>query len=111
MITSVAEQESMSRKKKQTAPEDSNPMVVDKAEFTDVIRRMVNTPPVTREEVEKHEKRRRKYERRKNPETDPRYLPVFDFSRPMKLTPEQEEQVRQADEFNRKLKERKRKRQ
>lgn len=66
--------EPMSRKRKR-APRDTevpNPLRVDEAEFTEVIRKMVNTAPVTREDVEK-----RKF--RKNPETDPRYLPVFDF--------------------------------
>jgi hypothetical protein len=86
----------MSRKKKQT--KESNPMVVDEAEFTDVIRKMVNTSPVTREEVEKNEKRRRGIQRRKNPETDPRYLPVFDFSRPIKLAPGEEANVQRTYE-------------
>jgi hypothetical protein len=61
-----------------------SPLKVDEAEFTDVIRKMVNTPPVKREEVEK----------RRNPETDPRYLPVFDFSRIIRVTGEDAEQVR-----------------
>jgi hypothetical protein len=94
MITSVTEQERM-KKKKNPAPELESIPPVDEAEFTEVVRRMVNTSPVTREEVE------RRGHRRKNPETDPRYLPVFDFSRPMKLTPEQVEQVRLTDEKNR----------
>jgi hypothetical protein len=94
MITSVAEQERM-KKKKNPAPELESIPPVDEAEFTEVVRRMVNTSPVTREEVE------RRGHRRKNPETDPRYLPVFDFSRPMKLTPEQAERVRLTDEANR----------
>ncbi|HEY1657651.1 MAG TPA: hypothetical protein VGG14_04850 [Candidatus Sulfotelmatobacter sp.] len=55
----------MSRKKKQTEPE-SNPMVVDESEFTEVIRKMVNTTPVTRKDVEG-----RGLRRKKNPETDP----------------------------------------
>jgi hypothetical protein len=63
-----AKVESMSKKKqKQPTPEMPNPLLVDEKEFTDVIRKMVNTKPVKREEVE----------RRKNPETDPKYLPVF----------------------------------
>jgi hypothetical protein len=51
----------MSRKKKPES-EIPNPLVVDEAEFTDVVRKMVNTEPVTREDVEKRHKRR------KNPE-------------------------------------------
>jgi len=61
--------ESVSRKKNKPELETIPP--VDEAEFTNVIRKMVNTSPVTREDVEKRHKRRR------NPETDPRYLPVF----------------------------------
>jgi len=75
MITSVAERKITMRKKKR-APRDievPNPLKVNEAEFTDVVRKMVNTEPVTREDVEKRHKLR------KNPETDPRYLPVFDF--------------------------------
>ena len=70
--------ESVSRKKK-NPPETEAIPPVDEAEFTDVIRKMVNTSPVTREDVEKRHKRRR------NPETDPRYLPVFDFSRTVRI--------------------------
>lgn len=82
--------------KKKKAPELENIPPVDEAEFTEVIRKMVNTSPVTRKDVE-----RRGIQRRKNPETDPRYLPVFDFSRPMKLSAEGAEQVRLTDEANR----------
>jgi hypothetical protein len=85
----------VSRKKKNPSPEMGPIPPVDEAEFTEVVRKMVNTSPVTREEVE-----RRGVRRRKNPETDPRYLPVFDFSRPMKLTPKQAEQVRLTDKTN-----------
>jgi hypothetical protein len=70
----------MSRKKKAPDIEVPNPLRVNESEFTEVIRKMVNTEPVTREDVEK----RGRYQRRKNPETDPRYLPVFDFSRTKK---------------------------
>jgi hypothetical protein len=55
-----------------------NPLKVDETEFTDIVRKMVNTPPETLEEVV--------VRRRKNPETDPPYLPVFDFT---PATPEQ----------------------
>ena len=95
----------MSRKKKPEM-EVPNPLRVNEAEFTEVIRKMVNTSPVTREEVESSGKRRG-IARRKNPETDRRYLPVFDFSTPMKLTPEQAEQVRQTDEANRQFRKKK----
>jgi len=53
-----------------------NPLQVDEGEFTEVIRKMVNTEP---EPLKKLVRRRRK-----NPETDPRYLPVFDFGNPRK---------------------------
>jgi len=57
----------MSKTKKNT-PKVPNPIpAVDERAFTDVIRKMVNTGPVTRKNVEK----------RRNPERDPRYLPVF----------------------------------
>jgi hypothetical protein len=87
--------ETVSTKKKNPPPELEPIPPVDEAEFTEVVRKMVNTSPVTRKNVE------RGYQRRKNPETDPRRLPVFDFSRPMKLTPEQEKQVRLTDATNR----------
>jgi hypothetical protein len=54
-----------------------NPLVVDEEEFGEVINKMVNTEPVTLKEVV----------RRRNPETDPRYLPVFDFSRTIRVEP------------------------
>lgn len=52
-----------------------NPLLVDEEEFGEVISKMVNTEPVTLKEVV----------RRRNPETDPRYLPVFDFSRTIRI--------------------------
>jgi hypothetical protein len=88
----------MSKKKKQDV-EVPNPLRVNEAEFTEVIRKMVNTSPVTREEVEEQNRKNRRLFR-KNPEKDPSYLPVFDFSTPMKLTPEEQEQVRLTDEMN-----------
>jgi len=54
-----------------------NPLKVDEGEFTEAIRKMVNTEPETLEEVVTR--------RRKNPETDPRYLPVFDFSQTIRI--------------------------
>lgn len=92
----------MSRKKKNPPPQLETIPPVDEAEFTEVIRKMVNTSPVTREEVE-----RRGAQRRKNPETDPRYLPVFDFSQKIKMTPEIAEQVRLTDEVNREYRKKK----
>jgi hypothetical protein len=73
MITSVTEQEHMKKGKKNSPAELETIPPVDEAEFTGVIRKMVNTSPVTRKNVE------RGIQRRKNPETDPRRLPVFDF--------------------------------
>jgi hypothetical protein len=92
--------ESVSRKKKNPPLETIPP--VNEAEFTEVIRKMVNTSPMTREEVEK-----RGIQRRKNPETNPRYLPVFDFSRPMKLSAKEAVQVRLTDEANREYRKKK----
>jgi len=102
MITSVTEQGHMKKGKKNPAPEFENIPPVDEAEFTDVIRKMVNTSPVTREEVE-----RRGIQRRKNPETDPRYLPVFDFSRKINMTPEVAKTVRLTDEHSREYRKKK----
>jgi hypothetical protein len=56
-----------------------NPLAVDEGEFTEVIRKMVNTEPESLEKVVRR--------RRKNPETDPRYLPVFDFSQKIRNEP------------------------
>lgn len=76
---------------------------VDEAEFTEVIRKMVNTSPVTRKDVE-----RRGIQRRKNPEANPRYLPVFDFSQPpMKLSAEESKQVKLTDEASREYRKKK----
>lgn len=68
----------MKRKEQKTGEKIPNSLKVDEQEFTEVIRKMVNTPPVKREEVEHRNMRR-------NPETDPRYLPVFDFSRTVRI--------------------------
>ncbi len=54
------------KKKKAPTPEVDPIPPVDEAEFTDVIRKMVNTSPVTREDVQG-----RGIRRKKNPETDP----------------------------------------
>lgn len=45
-----------------------NPLTVDQDEFDAVVTKMLNTDPVTLKEVVK---------KRRNPERDPRYLPVF----------------------------------
>jgi hypothetical protein len=71
MITSVTEQDAM-KKQKPSNLEAIPP--VDEAEFTEVIRKMVNTSPVTREDVEDLSKLRR---RKKNPETDPAKLAML----------------------------------
>ena len=55
------------KKGKKNPPLELEPIpAVDEAEFTEVVRKMVNTSPVTREDVE-----RRGFQRKKNPETDP----------------------------------------
>ena len=65
-----------SKKKQASKPMDlPNPLLVDEGEFGEVIRKMVNTEPVTLKEVV----------RRRNPETDPQHLPVFDFSRIVRI--------------------------
>ena len=55
-----------------------NPLIVDEDAFNRLLDKMIESPPVPLEEVRR---------RRKNPETDPRYLPVFHFSQ--RLTPDQ----------------------
>jgi hypothetical protein len=57
----------MKKHKKQKPMELPNPLKVSEKEFTDVIDKMIATEPVPLKNME----------RRKNPETDPRYLPVF----------------------------------
>jgi len=44
-----------------------NPLIVDEGEFNRVLDKMIQTPPIPME----------KMKRRKNPESDPRYLSVF----------------------------------
>ena len=60
--------ETVSTKKKNPPPLEPIPPV-NAEEFTEVVRRMVNTAPVTRDDVE-----RRGFRRKKNPETDPAKL-------------------------------------
>src|SRR5580658_3867362 len=71
MIPSVTEQEPMKKGKKNPQTAEAIP-AVDEVEFTDVIRKMVNTSPVTREDVEG-----KGYRRKKNPETDPAKLQLL----------------------------------
>jgi hypothetical protein len=73
-------------------------MKADKGQFDEVLRRMLAKNPKKTKEIKQTALG---FRRRKNPETDPRYLPVFDGSHAMVLTPEQEEQVRLVDEYNR----------
>jgi len=65
--------ETVSTKKKKPSPLGPIPPV-NEAEFTEVVRRMVNTSPVTREDVEHHG-----FRRKKNPETDPRKIKLFNL--------------------------------
>lgn len=103
MITSVTEQKRM-KTKKNPPPELETIPPVDEAEFTEVVRKMVNTSPVTRDEVEK-----RGLRRKKNPETDPAKLSmVFPPTPPMKLSAEEWEQVRLTEEMNREYQKKKR---
>jgi hypothetical protein len=62
--------DSVSTKKKNPPPEPIP--AVNEAEFTEVVRRMVNTSPVTREDVEQ-----KGFKRKRNPETDPRKLTLL----------------------------------
>lgn len=71
-----------------------NPLVVDEGEFSDVIRKMVNTEPEPLKKIM----------RRRNPERDPRYLPVFDFTRTIPVTSEVLETVKETDRHNREYK-------
>jgi hypothetical protein len=85
------------RKKKPDTEPIPNPLKVDEQEFTDVIRKMVNTSPITRKEVEHRRVR-------KNPGTDPRYLPVFDFSRTIRISHEERDHIVKTDRLNRERK-------
>ena len=70
-------------------------MQADKGQFDEVLRRMLKKNPQKTSEIKNPRKRR-------NPETDPRYLPVIDFSKPpMLLTPEQEDQIKEAQRIDR----------
>ncbi|MGB9233862.1 MAG: hypothetical protein WCC04_05565 [Terriglobales bacterium] len=65
---SVEEMKAKKKRAGKTNPaEPSKPLLVDEEVFTDLITKMVNTPPMPLKDVP----------RRRNPETDPRYLPVF----------------------------------
>jgi hypothetical protein len=67
----------MKQKKGKTVnpAEPSSPLLVDEEVFTDIITKMVNTSPLPLKDVP----------RRKNPETDPRHMPVFDFSHVIRI--------------------------
>ena len=76
MIPSVAEQKLMKAKKTKAKTIDEpipDPLIVNEEEFTEVVRKMVSTEPVQRKSL------------RRNPETDPRYLPVFDFKEKIRI--------------------------
>jgi hypothetical protein len=55
------------RKRPQKPMDLPNPLVVDEDKLGDLVQKMVNTPPLPLEKVM----------RRRNPERDPKYLPVF----------------------------------
>jgi hypothetical protein len=66
----------MKSKKAKPKPTDEpipNPLLVNEEEFTEIVRKMANTSPVERKHY------------RRNPETDPRYLPVFDFKEKIRI--------------------------
>jgi len=64
----------LTKTKKKNPPALEPIPAVDAEEFTEVVRRMVNTAPVTREDVEG-----RGFRRKKNPETDPRKIKLFNL--------------------------------
>lgn len=64
-VEGVKAKKKHSRKVNQSEP--SKPLLVDEEAFTDLITKMVNTPPLPLKDVP----------RRRNPKRDPRYLPVF----------------------------------
>ncbi len=53
-------------------------MKTDKGQFDEVLRRMLAKNPKKTSEIKS---KRSRVERRRNPETDPAYLPVVDFNR------------------------------
>jgi hypothetical protein len=54
----------------------------DKGQFDELLRRMIRTNPKKTSEIKK--------KRRKNPETDPAHLPVFDFSKKIRIVKPEE---------------------
>lgn len=62
----------MPRKKKSPEEEIPNPLRVNEAEFTEVIRKMVNTSPLERKHVEGGSR----YRRKKNPHEGPLFPPT-----------------------------------
>jgi len=68
----------MKAKKTKTRIKDDpipSPLVVDEEEFTEVVRRMANAEPVKLAEVSGFGA----YKRKKNPETDPRKVALFNL--------------------------------
>ena len=63
----------------------------DKGQFDEVLRRMLAKNPKKTSEIKS---KRSRVERRRNPETDPAYLPVFDGSEKVKLTEEEFEKIK-----------------
>jgi hypothetical protein len=74
-----AKVDSVSKRKKpkqiEKPMELPNPLIVGEDAFNGLLDKMIQSPPVPLEEMK----------RRRNPETDPRYLPVFDFSRKIRI--------------------------
>jgi hypothetical protein len=63
-VVSVKKKSHKRREKPMDLP---NPLLVDEDKLGDLVQKMVNTPPLPLEKVM----------RRRNPERDPKYLPVF----------------------------------
>ena len=87
----------MSRKKKTTPPEQDIP-AVDEAEFTEVIRRMVNTEPIERKTVEQIGRAQRLKNPAKRRKDWPLFMPASpevraDVERQMKWREEHKEEL------------------
>jgi len=63
----------------------------DKGQFDEVLRRMLTKNPKKNSEIKG---KRSRVERRKNPETDPARLPVFDGSEKITVTQEEFEEIK-----------------
>jgi hypothetical protein len=66
-------------------------MKADKGQFDEVLRRMLTKNPKKNSEIKA---KRSRVERRKNPETDPARLPVFDFKEKVELTAEEFKEIK-----------------